>query len=734
MDLLDGLNEAQRAAVVHRGGPLLVFAGAGSGKTRVITRRIAHAVEQRWVDPFSVVALTFTNKAAREMQERVSHLLGGYLQGLTVGTFHSTCAKWLRIYGPRYGHPGDFVIYDSDDQTALVRRLLNEMNYDSAQVTPKLVAQRLDRVKNQGLGPDEVPTGEFGEFERAFPKIYARYEETLQKANALDFGDLVLHMVRLLEKTPDAKQFFNQRFSMVLVDEYQDTNAVQYRLLRALSPPPSPEFCVVGDDDQSIYKFRGADVGNILAFRRDYQDVAVVKLEENYRSVQAILDVSNSVIKNNRRREPKALKATRGGGEAPQLIIHSDEREEAMFVARHAARHVDNGGKLEDIAVLFRQNAQSRVLEEAFSRARIPFLLVGGQRFYERAEVKDALAYLRLLVRPESEIDLVRIINTPARGIGDKTVERMTIAARAANLRLWDIVTAEPRVLQEAGLATGAVDKVLGFSQLMRALKDAAETLAPPHVVSEVLSRSGLLDALKNDESIEAEGRVKNLEELLNAVSEWYGARPDGTLSEYLEELALLADVDAMKGNVPRVTLMTLHSAKGLEFKHVLLLGLEDGIFPVQRPGSDLGGSEMDVEEERRLFYVGVTRAMDKLVLSACQSRLLYGQRQVMDPSRFLFEIPKELLKKAERAAPPQQQRPQQQRFTGMPGRTPQRSLPSGPDASHPALGKRVQHATFGEGKVVEVSNDDGRLKYVVDFQSVGRKTVIAQYVQAIRS
>jgi DNA helicase-2/ATP-dependent DNA helicase PcrA len=733
------LNEAQTAAVVHRGGPLLVFAGAGSGKTRVITRRIAYAIEQRWVDAYGVVALTFTNKAAREMTERVSHLLGGYLQGLTVGTFHSTCAKWLRIYGPRFGRRGDFVIYDSDDQKAVVRRVLNEMNIDSAAVSPKLVAQRLDRSKNEGKGPKEVEGG-FDELSRVFPSIYARYEAALQKANALDFGDLVLHTVRMLESEPEAQRFFNARFSMVLVDEYQDTNAVQYRLLRALAPPPSPELCVVGDDDQSIYKFRGADVGNILAFRRDYPNVAVVKLEENYRSVQAVLDVSNAVIKNNRRREPKALKATRAGGEKPQLVIHGDEREEAMFTAQYAARHVQSGGKLEDVAVLFRQNAQSRVLEEAFSRARIPFLLVGGQRFYERAEVKDALAYLRLLANPDSEIDLLRVINTPARGIGDKTIERMTLAARAANVRLLDIVLAETRVLSECGLGAAAVDKVVGFAQLVRSLREVVETQPPPSVVTQVLAQSGLLQALQQDESIEAEGRVKNLEELLNAVAEWYGARPDGTLAQYLEELALLADIDAMKGNVPRVTLMTLHSAKGLEFKHVLLIGLEDGLFPVQRND----GSEMDVEEERRLFYVGVTRAMDKLTLSACQTRLLYGNRQVMEPSRFLFEIPKEALRKADapRAqSSSSQQRPMQNRgyqqhmpLTGMPRRdaAPPRSG-GGPVEDHPMLGKRVGHATFGEGKVVEVSNDDGRLKYVVDFSSVGRKTVIAQYVQAIR-
>ncbi len=715
---MDDLNEAQRAAVLHRGGPLLVFAGAGSGKTRVITRRIAHAISDRWFDPWSIVALTFTNKAAREMVERIEAQAGGFVSGLTVGTFHSTCAKWLRFYGPRFGHPGDFVIYDSDDQLSLIRRVLDAMKIDSGTVAPRAVAQRIDRAKNAGHGPEHRFAGS-DDVARVFPSIYAAYEKALAAANALDFGDLLLHMVRLLEQSPEAARFFRERYRMVLVDEYQDTNHAQYRLLRALAQGEAPELCVVGDDDQSIYKFRGADVGNILAFRRDYPNVTVIKLEQNYRSRQAILDVSNAVIRNNARREPKVLQAMRGPGDRPVLQVHVDERDEALAVARRCAEHHNQGGSLKDLAVLFRTNAQSRVLEEAMSRARVPFILVGGQRFYERAEVKDALAYMRALLNPQSEIDLLRIINTPARGIGDKTVERLLGLAEQRQVPLWEVIAGRAELLAQAGLSSGAAEKVASFAALMRSLKDDAETLPPPRVVAHVLQKTGLVSALEQDTSIEAESRLKNLEELLNAVAEWYAARGEGSLADWLEELALVSDVDKLRGNEERVTLMTLHSAKGLEWKVVMLLGLEEGIFPsIRRDG------EADFEEERRLFYVGVTRAMDELVLSACQSRLLYGNRQIMEPSRFLLEIPRELLRRgASEPRPAASHAPRAPSFGAARAAAPARS-------SHGAVGKRARHGTFGEGTIVSVSNDDGRLKYVVDFPSVGRKTVIAQYLQ----
>jgi DNA helicase II / ATP-dependent DNA helicase PcrA len=715
----EDLNEAQRAAVLHQGGPLLVFAGAGSGKTRVITRRIAHALDARWYDPWSIVALTFTNKAAREMNERVVAQTGGIVSGLTIGTFHSTCAKWLRFYGPRFGHTGDFSIYDTDDQLSLIRRVLESMKIDSTAVTPRGVAQKIDRAKNKAESPKNV-SGGIDPLSRLFPEIYRRYEQALQDSNALDFGDLVLHMVYLLEQNPEAARFFHDRFKMFLVDEYQDTNHVQYRLLRALAHGDCPELCVVGDDDQSIYKFRGADVGNILAFRRDYPQVTVVKLLENYRSKQSILDVSNSVIQNNTVREPKVLEATRGEGEKPTLHVYVDEREEAMAVARECAAHASGGGSLKEVAVLFRTNAQSRVLEESFSRARIPFLLVGGQRFYERAEVKDALSYLRLLVNPQSDIDILRIINTPTRGIGDKTVERLLAFAEDKRLRLWDLIVGKPEWLSQAGLSSGTVEKVQVFSQLMRGLKNDAETLPPPQVVINVLRESGLTRALEEDKSIEAESRLKNLEELLNAVTEWYAARSEGSLADYLEELALISDLDKMKGVEERVTLMTLHSAKGLEWKKVFLIGLENGVFPSIRRDGDT-----DYEEERRLFYVGVTRAMDKLMLSACQSRLLYGNRQIMEPSQFLLEIPRELLSRGtvERAS-------YGSSTSSSSASRPLGARPSATPTMHAAVGKRARHATFGEGRVVSVSNDDGRLKYVVEFPAIGRKTVVAQYVQ----
>ncbi len=701
--LLADLNDSQRQAVEHAGSPLVVFAGAGSGKTRVITRRIAYAVASGRRRPSEIVALTFTNKAAKEMVARLEELLGGRARGLTAGTFHSTCSRWLRTVGPRFGQRGDFVIYDTDDQRALVRRVLNDLNLSSSDLAPNRLASRIDQAKNQGLGPSEVEREAFTYVGEKFPDIYARYEERLTQANALDFGDLVLKMTELLEKTPEARDSFRARYPMVLVDEYQDTNKSQYRLLKALVPKDTEDLCVVGDDDQSIYRFRGADIGNILDFSEHFVGTVMVKLENNYRSTQAILDVSNAVIKHNKRREPKALHATRDGGAKPVLWVHDGPMEEGAWLVERL-RAADRAGITPaNIAVLFRQNALSRIYEEALQRARIPFVLVGGQRFYERAEVKDALAYVRLLVHQESDIDLLRIINTPARGIGDRTVERLAQAAREAGISVSALVAAPAEVLERAGLSGAALERVSAFGKLITSLNSLRHELPPGRFIEQLLTDTGLEKLFTEDKSVEAESRWKNLQELVSAVTEWSSINPEGSLEQFLEDLALLSEQDRTDVG-ERVTLMTIHAAKGLEFQYVLITGLEDGVFPIVREDT----TDADLEEERRLFYVAVTRAKDQLSLSACRSRMLYGRTQIMEPSRFLFEVPRTLIDMKAGAAN------------------------EAPIASGPQPGDRVRHNLFGEGEVTGVSREDGKVKLMIRFLNVGVKKIAAQYVELL--
>lgn len=713
--LLDDLNPAQKNAVTHAGAPLVVFAGAGSGKTRVITRRIAYAVQTGRRTPSQIVALTFTNKAAREMVARVDELLGGRAYGLTAGTFHSTCSRWLRSVGPRFGLRANFVIYDTDDQKALIRRVLQDLNLSSSDITPKSIATRIDQAKNQGLGPDKVETEQFTFLGSKFRDIYARYEERLGQANALDFGDLILKMTEMLETHEAAREEFRARYQMVLVDEYQDTNRSQYRLLKALVPQNTTDLCVVGDDDQSIYRFRGAELGNILDFSRHFHNTTTIKLEENYRSTQAILDVSNAVIQNNKRREPKALHAARPGGQKPQLTVHDGPMEEAAWLIQNVRAAANSGVKYSEMAVLFRQNALSRIYEEALQRARIPFVLVGGQRFYERAEVKDALAYVRLLVHQESDIDLLRIINTPARGIGDKTVERLSNAARESGISLSSLVSSPQSVLERTALGGAALERVAAFGVLMRQWSEALPTTPPTAFVERLLKDSGLEALYTEDKSVEAESRWKNLQELVSAVAEWSVMRPQGTLSEFLEDLALLSEQDRTETS-DRVTLMTIHAAKGLEYHTVMITGLEDGVFPIVREDTN----EADFEEERRLFYVAVTRAKDELLLSACRSRLLYGRTQVMEPSRFLFEVPRTLI---------------EMRIGGVDRGY--GNVSAGRNAAEPASGPRrgdrVRHNLFGDGEVTEVAREDGKVKLMVRFASVGMKKIAAQYVEALR-
>jgi DNA helicase-2/ATP-dependent DNA helicase PcrA len=655
-DLLEGLNDPQREAVLHGEGPLLVLAGAGSGKTRVIVHRIARLVSEEGVVPWRILAVTFTNKAAGEMKARLAALLGLSAQELWVQTFHAFGARFLRREAARAGLSQSFPIYDDDDQLRLVKGILAELGADDGEtLTAREALSRIDRWKGQALRPHEVKPGEYDVEGQLAREVYLRYELALSRAGAADFGDLLMKPVRLLEEDERLRQRWATRFEHLLVDEFQDTNAVQYRLLKLLSGGRG-NVCVVGDDDQSIYRWRGADVENILGFDRDFAGARVVKLERNYRSTRTVLDAAHAVISRAVRRREKRLWTEEGPGDPLALVVGQDEHDEAERIARVVSRERARGTPGDEIAVLYRTNAQSRPVEAALRAARIPYVIVRGTSFYERAEVKDAAAYLRLALEPRSDLDLERVVNKPPRGIGDKTVERLEAHARARGVSLYDTL--------------GEVDAVEGLKPAARrALGALRETLAglakdvpgldAGVAVQEVLKRTGLLARLEAERTDEATERAENLVELVAAAREFdeslVGAPPPRDpdepvpppLARFLEQIALLGEADAPTPE-GRVSLMTLHAAKGLEFTAVVLSGLEEGTFPRAPWGDPSPKEEAEAyDEERRLCYVGMTRAKKRLTLSLARRRMGYGEGgpswRTMEPSRFLSDLPPDL-------------------------------------------------------------------------------------------
>lgn len=651
------LNAPQAEAAFHASGPLLVFAGAGSGKTRVITYRIANLVARERVAPWRILAVTFTNKAAGEMRERLGRpeLLGSVAKDLWVGTFHATCAKFLRIFPEAIERNKSFVIYDSTDQKAVVTRVLREMNLDDRRYSPKSVLSRILKEKQEGRGPDEMGLDSY--LDDAIKKAYVRYEAALRSANALDFEDLVLSVVRILEAPADgstspdvirAREALEKKFDYVLVDEFQDTNQIQYRLLKRLAAR-TRNLCVVGDDDQSIYRWRGADVRNIRNFRRDWPDATVVKLEQNYRSTKHIVQSALAVIAPSPTREPKELWTDNDDGAPIRVIGCSDERDEAACVVRaiRDAREAGIGPK--QIAVFYRVHAQSRVLEESLRAVNFPYQIVGGTKFYDRAEIKDALSYLRVLVNPRSDVDLLRIINTPSRGIGNTTVERVVNYATSQHLSVFEALGKLDDLAEELG---AAAKKRLGqFHQLMTLLMSEARERAAPEVLRVVLAKSGYKKVLEDEDTAEAEGRLENLSELEGSMSD-YEAEAEArgeppTLDGFLERVSLVSDTDAV-GDVEKVTLMTVHGAKGLEFELVLLTGMEEDMFPYR---SQEPRNAEEMEEERRLAYVAVTRARQHLVVTHCKQRQIFGTTRLGVPSRFVGDFPPEAIEHLETAA-----------------------------------------------------------------------------------
>jgi DNA helicase-2/ATP-dependent DNA helicase PcrA len=679
---LADLNPAQREAVLHTEGPLLVVAGAGSGKTRVLTHRVAHLISAVGVQPNEVLAITFTNKAAGEMRSRLEDLLPDVARRIWILTFHAACGRILRGEAPRLGYRTNFTIYDQADQVRLVKQVLEELERDPKRFPARGIHERISAAKNELVGPDEYRRRVDSFYDQTVADAYELYQRRLFAANAVDFDDLLMLTVEVLERFPEAKERWQNAFRYILVDEYQDTNHAQYRLLQLLAEKHM-NVCVVGDPDQSIYAFRGADIRNILEFERDFGGTTVIPLEQNYRSTNTILRAANAVIAQNMERKPKNLWSELGEGDPVRVLEVEDEHAEARFVASEIAGLVEEGVNGSEIAVFYRTNAQSRVLEDILVRQEIPYQVIGGPRFYERAEVKDLIAYLQAIDNPFDAVSLQRIANRPRRGIGDASLARLQTYADAHGLSLWEAL----ELPEEAGLGPAQARSVTGFRTLMQSLQAGALELPVDELVERTLDRSGYLAALEAERTIEAQGRIENLQELVGVAQEYQASAPEPNLSTFLQEISLFSDQDALRDQQSLVTLMTLHNAKGLEFDAVFMIGMEEGIFPHSR-----SIEENSLEEERRLAYVGMTRARARLTLTHAAARALYGNRNYNLPSRFLDELPQDEIHR-ERLRPSS--------WSGY-GSPTARIQPRGttPDLS---TGDSVRHQTLGEGVVTAV-------------------------------
>ena len=682
---LANLNPAQREAVLHTEGPLLVIAGAGSGKTRVLTHRVAHLISALGVKPNEILAITFTNKAAGEMRERLGTMLGPVARAIWILTFHSACGRILRAEAERLGYRSNFTIYDSADQVRLVKQCLEELDKDPKRFVPRGIHVQISNAKNLLLTPALYAERVASFYDQTVAEVYALYQRRLHDSNAVDFDDLLMLTVEALERFPEARARWQKAFRYVLVDEYQDTNHAQYRFLQILGEHHH-NVCAVGDPDQSIYAFRGADIRNILEFERDFPETKTIALEQNYRSTNAILESANAVIANNSERKEKRLWSELGDGDPVRVVEVEDENAEARYVASQIAALVEEGYSGSEIAIFYRMNAQSRQIEQTLRLSQIDYQVIGGPRFYERAEVKDAIAYLQVLDNPTDAISLLRIANRPRRAIGDTTLSRLVSYAEAHGISLHDAL-GHP---EEAGLGKPAVKAVTGLKSLLDSLRAAAAELEVPELIQEVLDRTGTIEAYEAERTIEARGRIENLEAFVDGAREYQQQAEEPTLGSYLQEISLFSAQDDLDGvEVSNVTLMTIHNAKGLEFRAVFIVGVEEEIFPSSRSIEEQG-----IEEERRLFYVGLTRAEERLVLTHASSRLLWGRTTHNLPSRFLDELP-------ERQVERERLRAASWRNYGTPAQT--RDLQ--PKTEHPALstGDSVRHGTLGEGVVTRI-------------------------------
>ncbi len=752
MDALASLNPSQRDAVVHTQGALLILAGAGSGKTRVITTRIAHLVANGHATPGEILAVTFTNKAAEEMRGRVEELLGSDCRQVWLSTFHALCARLLRREAPAIGLTRDFVIYDSSDQIAVVKQALRANDIDDKMLTPRAALSRISAAKNRLETPAEMKSSGWSLRDQQVSKVYETYLRVLGEAGALDFDDLLLKTVELMETSERVREFYARKFRYILIDEYQDTNRPQYMLIKRLADHHR-NLCVVGDPDQSIYKWRGADLRNILDFEQDFPEATVVKLEQNYRSTQVILDAASAVISKNRNRKEKRLWTDKLGGEQIVYVRAGDEIEEADYITR-AIRET----RLLDIkamtAILYRTNAQSRAIEDALMREAIAYKIIGGVRFYERKEIKDVLAYLRLVMNPHDDVSFRRVVNVPTRGIGKSVIDaldavsldeidhsheplfRAGLQHETSSRSLWaKLIVA----IEQKRVPPRAVVALKGFRDLLMALAADCAKASVAISLGLVLDRTGYLKDLRDERSEDAEGRIENLMELVSAATEYETREADASLGGFVDRLSLLSEADEAKGsNDARVWMMTMHAAKGLEFPVVIVAGMEEGLFPHSRASED----EDEVEEERRLCYVGLTRARERLILTGAARRRVFGDYQSTEPSRFLDEIPAELIRRVEPVVAPswnstryETRNPYARRFgaSKAAAKDATASFPSYEDEDQSSAtglraGLRVRHKQFGVGTILAVEEQGDDTRVTVKFNTVGTKKLVARY------
>lgn len=749
MAVYDTLNKPQKEAVFHTEGPLLILAGAGSGKTRVLTHRIAYLIEEKGVNPWNILAITFTNKAAEEMRQRVDSLVGIGAESIWVSTFHSMCVRILRRYIDRLGYDNRFTIYDTDDQKTLMKEVCRKTDIDTKRFKERMLLSVISSAKNEMILPEEFELNAGGDFvQLKIAKVYKEYEAQMRANNALDFDDLLVKTVQLLETQPDVRENYQERFRYIMVDEYQDTNTVQFRLVSLLAGKYR-NLCVVGDDDQSIYKFRGANIRNILDFEKEFSDAKVIKLEQNYRSVGNVLEVANSVIRNNKGRKEKTLWTDNEKGEKIRLRQFDTAYDEAQFIAEDIKDETAQGANYSDHAVLYRTNAQSRLLEEKFVAMNIPYKIVGGINFYSRREIKDVLSYLKTIDNGKDDLAVRRIINVPKRGIDLTTINRIQESAAARGIGFYDALSA-PDLIPGIGRSASKLDS---FAALIEYFKGRSEESGVTDLLTEVIEKTGYTESLEADDPEELEARVQNIDELVSKAAVYEescsdrGERP--TLSGFLEEVALVADIDSVAEDRDYVILMTLHSAKGLEFPHVYLAGMEDGLFPSYMSIS--GDDPEELEEERRLCYVGVTRAEEKLTLTCARMRLVRGERQYNSMSRFIKEMPSALIDTGKREGGFSQnvslgeKRTYSSEVSGY-KRSAYAQKPafaaiqkgSGLMAKKSeglsyGVGDRVRHVKFGDGTVTEIKEGGRDYEVTVQFDTAGVRKMFALFAKLIK-
>ena len=747
MSIYDTLNEQQKEAVFHTEGPLLILVGAGSGKTRVLTHRIAYLIEERGVNPWNILAITFTNKAAGEMRERVDRLVGFGAESIWVSTFHSTCVRILRRYIDRIGFDTNFTIYDSDDQKSLMRDVCRVLDVDTKKYKERMFLSAISAAKDEMITPDEYELNAAGDFgKQKIAQVYREYERQLHANNALDFDDLLLKTVQLFQTQPDVLESYQERFRYIMVDEYQDTNTVQFKFVSLLAAKYQ-NLCVVGDDDQSIYKFRGANIRNILNFEQEFQNARVIKLEQNYRSTQNILNAANAVIQNNRGRKDKTLWTDNGDGEKVHLRQFDTAYDEAEFVADDIRKNIENGGTYQDYAILYRTNAQSRMFEEKFVACNIPYKIVGGVNFYARREIKDLLCYLKTIDNGRDDLAVRRIINVPKRGIGLTTITRIQESAAAREIGFYEALLGLDLI---PGVARAA-SKLDSFVALIEYFKRRSDEVSITDLMNEIIEKTGYIENLEAEDKEDAQARIENIEELVSKIAAYEeqcaAEQVKPSLSQFLEEVALVADIDSLEENPDYVVLMTLHSAKGLEFPHVYLVGMEDGLFPSYM--TITSDNDEDLEEERRLCYVGITRAEQELTMTCARKRMTRGETHYNRMSRFLQEIPKELMENGSLPFDKEMQKEREQELIRQNAYTQAKQafrqkpfqnygIQKGAKAFAVSkekgldyqVGDRVRHIKFGEGTVKGILEGGRDFEVTVEFDTAGVKKMFATFAK----